>query len=181
LKTSTGAYTRSNWNLFFEHKLALGDAITRDGHRLADAVARELLGWNTLTKRIGDRRLRDLTGLHGRSLERARANLVDVGLITFVRGKRGGNGSLYGLPLDPSAKPAVARSLSPTAIDRADAVNQAARNRGLSNDRVDAGTDREVREVVRPSDEQPTSVVHCGPSGYVDADGRQWGHDGIPF
>jgi hypothetical protein len=107
----------SNWNLFFERKLELGATLTTDEHRLSDALARCLLGFNKTAERLGEGLLRERSGLHGRSFERARAGLVEKGLLVFVSGGRGrGKRSLYALVLDPADNPAVARDFAGLSI-----------------------------------------------------------------
>lgn len=104
----------SNWNLLFERKLELGPALSLDEHRLLDALARCLLGFNRTSDRLGEALLRERSGLHGRSFERARGGLVEKGLLVFESGGRGrGKRSLYALVLVPEENPATERDFEP--------------------------------------------------------------------
>ena len=102
----------SDWNRFFDRKLALD--LTGDEHRLADALARNLLGFRTLEDRIGDRWLMEQSGLrYARSFERAREGLVAKGLLCFERGTPGrgrGHRGFYRLLLDVPEMPADERA-----------------------------------------------------------------------
>jgi hypothetical protein len=90
----------SDWNLFLERTLAID--LTLEELRLANAVARCTLGWSVRENRVGQQFLRDLTGMHGRSFERARAGLVAKGLIDVRSGSGGrGNRDLYRLLIEP--------------------------------------------------------------------------------
>jgi hypothetical protein len=82
----------SDWNLYLEHKLSLDLGV--EAGRLADAIARETLGYYTRQRGIGQELLRGphRARLHGMSFERARDELVEKGLIRFTRGKRGRGG-----------------------------------------------------------------------------------------
>jgi hypothetical protein len=89
----------SDWNRYLDRKLAL--TLGLEASRLADAIARNTLGWNTRANEIGQHLLRDEARLHGRSFERARDELVDVGLLRFSRGSGGrGHRDGYELLLD---------------------------------------------------------------------------------
>jgi hypothetical protein len=96
----------SDWNTWMERMLAAD--LTRDEMRLAIALARLTLGWNRTENELGERLLRELAGLHGRSNERARSGLVAKGLIQYTPGEAGrGHRSRYVLIL--AEMPAVAR------------------------------------------------------------------------
>ena len=71
----------SRWNAYLERKLALGPKLKQEHHRLADAIARCTLGWNRASDEIGAALLIEMSGLHGRSFERARKNLIEMGLL----------------------------------------------------------------------------------------------------
>jgi hypothetical protein len=99
-------HSRSRWNRFLDHRLEVGAELTADGHRLADALMRSILGWNKTEERLGREYLRELTGLHGRSLDRGIANLLGVGLIVIEKGGRGrGKRTLYRLIFEPEEMP----------------------------------------------------------------------------
>jgi len=86
--------------------------LTSAEHRLVLAIARETLGWRRRRARIGERRLRKLASLDGRTLERAREGLVEAGLVKFTPGRPGrGNAAQYELILD-GEMPALTRAFS---------------------------------------------------------------------
>lgn len=89
----------SDWNLYIERKLGL--KLVLEESRLADAIARYTLGWNGRENEVGQDLLRDLARLHGWSFERARAGLVEKGLVVVRPGAGGrGNRDHYRLLLD---------------------------------------------------------------------------------
>jgi hypothetical protein len=91
----------SDWNDFLDRKLSLD--LHLEASRLADALARDTLGWNMRENEIGQQLLRDQTRLHGRSFERARDELVKAGLIRFSPGTGGrGHRDHYELLLTPA-------------------------------------------------------------------------------
>lgn len=96
----------SDWNRYLDRKLEL--RLNLEAAHLADALAREVLGYNTRRRAIGQRRLRDLTGFHGRSFERAREELVAAGLFGYVPGT-GGRGNRDEYVFLPDETPAPAR------------------------------------------------------------------------
>jgi hypothetical protein len=74
----------SDWNDFLEAKLALD--LTVEEHRLADALARNLLGFARREDRIGDRLLMQQARFSDRrSLVKARDGLAAKGLLTSRR------------------------------------------------------------------------------------------------
>ena len=98
----------SDWNRYLDRKLALD--LRLEAYRLADAIARNTLGWNTRENEIGQHLLRREARLHGRSFERARDELVAAGLVRFTRGTGGrGHRDRYELLLDEET-PAVERA-----------------------------------------------------------------------
>lgn len=79
-----GQYEKSKWNLFLERKLAAEPPLGVYEHRLADAIARNTLGYGgRVTRPIGEQLLRTEADLDGRSFQRARQGLVEKGLIRF--------------------------------------------------------------------------------------------------
>lgn len=99
----------SDWNLYLERKLSL--RLGLEASRLVDAIARETLGFNTRSRGVGQRLLRERAGMHGKSFDRARQELVDVGLVGLTRGKGGrGNRDVYELLLDEQS-PADERAI----------------------------------------------------------------------
>jgi hypothetical protein len=101
----------SDWNLYLERKAS--STLGLEASRLADAIARYTLGFNTRTNEIGQRLLRDFARLHGMSFERARSELVDTGLVRLTRGSGGrGNRDTYELLLDEQT-PASERAFAP--------------------------------------------------------------------
>ena len=89
----------SDWNLFLERKLALD--LTPNESRLADALARLLLGFRRREERFGRQLVLKTSRIdHVRTLYRARDGLIEKGLLDFEPGPKGGHrGSLYGLKL----------------------------------------------------------------------------------
>jgi len=110
----------SNWNACLERLLAAD--LTNEEHRLALTLMRLLLGWRKTSDRLGEQLIRETAGLHGRSIERARAGLVSKGLILYQPGSPGrGHGAVYSLRLDEET-PAGARAIRETetpALERA--------------------------------------------------------------
>jgi hypothetical protein len=101
----------SDWNLYLERVLSLRLNVSE--FRLALAVARCTLGWNTRKNAVGQQHLRQLSGLHGRSFERARDNLVAAGLFAVERGRGGrGNRDTYRLLLGDEETPARERDFA---------------------------------------------------------------------
>ncbi len=100
----------SNWNTWMD---AICDSdLTVAEHRLAAALARELLGWRKTFDQIGEKRLRSRARLHGRSFERARGGLVAKGLLRFTAGNPGRAGAgTYELVLSPIETPAPQRAI----------------------------------------------------------------------
>ncbi len=81
----------SNWNRWMA--TVCSSDLTRDEHLLAAALARELLGFRVKSGRLSEKRLRTRAHLHGRSLGRARAGLVEKGLLRFAAGSAGRAGA----------------------------------------------------------------------------------------
>ena len=81
---------------------------------MALTLMRLLLGWRKTSDRLGEQLIRETAGLHGRSIERARAGLVSKGLILYQPGSPGrGHGAVYSLRLDEET-PAGARAIRET-------------------------------------------------------------------
>lgn len=80
----------SGYNQWAEQVLAAD--LTASGFRLAFTLQRLLLGFNMTEDGLGRAQLREVSGLHGRSLERATAELVDAGLVEVDQGHRGRGG-----------------------------------------------------------------------------------------
>jgi hypothetical protein len=72
-----------------EWRLLHGRTLTQEAGRVLDAIERMTLGFNVTSAAIGREMLRELTGLHGRSVDRAIGELVDLGL-DHTPGRRGG-------------------------------------------------------------------------------------------
>lgn len=79
-----GQYERSKWNLFLERKLEADPPLGVYEHRLADANARNTLGYGgKITRPLGEQLLRTEADLDSRSFQRARQGLVDKGIIRY--------------------------------------------------------------------------------------------------
>jgi hypothetical protein len=90
---------------FLERKLAADPPLTLEESRLADTLAVLILRWSD-SGRYGRQLLRNASGLHGRSLERALAGLVEKGLLVYRPSRSGGTQrSLYVLILKDSPEP----------------------------------------------------------------------------
>ncbi|MDQ3671481.1 MAG: hypothetical protein M3364_03455 [Actinomycetota bacterium] len=104
----------SNWNAYFDRKLEIAREIgmTEAESRLADTLARLLLGYRKTEGRLGRAYLCDVSGLDTRNLERARTGLIAKGLIRYESSGAGGRGrrSLYTLLLDGKGRPSAAVS-----------------------------------------------------------------------
>jgi hypothetical protein len=75
---------RSRWNRYTEALLAA--KLTAAEHRLALAFMRLIPGYRLEERDLGNRLLREVSGLDGRSFERARAGLIEKGLIHYEPG-----------------------------------------------------------------------------------------------
>jgi hypothetical protein len=104
----------SNWNRWLDAVLA-APKLTANESLLAIALSRLLLGWNKTEGYLGEELIRQTAGsMHGRTFERARAGLVEKGLLRYEPGSVGkGNRSHYALILEPAQKPAPARANDP--------------------------------------------------------------------
>src|SRR4051812_15674465 len=79
-----GRFEKSKWNLFLERKLGTHPPLGVYEHRLADAIARNTLGYGgRVTRPIGEQLLRTEANLDGRSFQRARQGLVEKGVIRY--------------------------------------------------------------------------------------------------
>jgi hypothetical protein len=95
-------YGGSLWNAWLDAKLALD--LTIEEHRLADALARNVIGFGGKTsERLGNTLLRSEARLHGRSFERARDGLAAKALIRFEKGRGRGARTLYILLIEKAA------------------------------------------------------------------------------
>jgi hypothetical protein len=105
----------SNWNIFLE-RILVSD-LTLNETRLALAVARSTLGFRTASEAIGERLLRERSQLTDhRSFTRARAGLVEKGLLRYTPGRPGrGNRSSYELLLQPKEKARSSAGISDSA------------------------------------------------------------------
>jgi hypothetical protein len=100
-----GQYEKSNWNLYLERKLGADPPLGVYEHRLADAIARNTLGYGgRLTRPIGEQLLRTEAELDGRSFQRARQGLVDKGLIRY-RSPGGNRRTVYTVTLTHDEAP----------------------------------------------------------------------------
>jgi hypothetical protein len=89
----------SDWNLAVES--LLGAELTLEELKLGLAIVRETLGYNRRERAVGQRLLRDWTGFHGRSFDRAREGLLEKWDVQLTRGQGGrGNRDSYLLLLD---------------------------------------------------------------------------------
>jgi hypothetical protein len=77
----------SDWNRLLERLLA--EKLTVAEHRLALALARQLLGWKRTEAPLGQALLRNVAGLDGRSFERALAGLIEKRLVNVTGGGPG--------------------------------------------------------------------------------------------
>lgn len=99
----------SKWNQWLDRMLAAD--LTENERRLCEALARLLLGWRRNGHGLGERLIRETARLDGRSFARARASLIEKGLLAYTPGKPGrGNRSTYELVLEE--KPASERAIS---------------------------------------------------------------------
>jgi hypothetical protein len=125
---------KSLWNLYLEAKLALD--LTIEEGRLADAIARNTLGFRVEGEHLGRQLLRDESRLHGRSLDRARDGLIAKGLLRFDPGEPGrGHRSFYALVLDPEEKAAQERPIPSEEKAAEKAAQKAAQERPRSEER----------------------------------------------
>ena len=94
---------RSPWNAALEHSLAAATEhrLSASALRLHLALLRYTLGWNRREASLGRRLICELSGLHGRTFERARAELVEAGLVHVEHGANEGQNtrSMYALIL----------------------------------------------------------------------------------
>jgi hypothetical protein len=89
----------SDWNLAIES--LLDSDLTLEEMKLGLAIIRETLGFNTRERAVGQKLLRDWTGFHGRSFDRAREGLTVKWVVQVTPGKGGrGNRDSYSLLLD---------------------------------------------------------------------------------
>jgi hypothetical protein len=116
----------SDWNLYLDRKLALD--LDLEASRLADAIARCTLGWNSRINNVSQKFLRELARLHGRSFEHARDDLVEKGLIRVASGGRGrGKRDRYELILSGEETPVHDRVVGEKRVPgRADATAEKA-------------------------------------------------------
>jgi hypothetical protein len=99
----------SDWNLWLDRQIAAD--LTETERRLAEVLARLTLGWNLNPNEIGEKLLREIARLDGRTLGRARAALVEKGLLRYTAGSVGrGHRSVYELLL--TEKPALQRAIT---------------------------------------------------------------------
>jgi hypothetical protein len=126
----------SDWNAYLDRKAELDLSLAAD--RLADAIARHTLGWNARSNEVGRKLLRDYAGLHGRSFDRALAELVNAGLVKFTPGSLGrGHRARYELLLDGETA-APERPFSPEK-----AAEKAAQKAALERPRREKGERKE--------------------------------------
>jgi hypothetical protein len=100
---------RWEWNDCMDRLLAAD--LTATELRLALGLARLLLGWERRSHQLGETLLRTTTGLHGLSIAKARAGLIEKGLIHYVPGSPGrGHGARYELLLGDEETPGGGRA-----------------------------------------------------------------------
>jgi len=88
----------SNYNQWAERVVAAD--LTGEGLRLAWTLQRLLLGFNATEDGLGMEQLRKVSRMHGRSVERARAELARACLVEVIPGSSGGgNRTRYRLML----------------------------------------------------------------------------------
>ena len=93
----------SRTNEYLERLLELD--LSGEEYRLAIALAREILGYRLTARKLGNATAPRPHRTHGRSFERARAGLIDKGLIAYTAGSDGrGNRSTYVLLLEKTAQ-----------------------------------------------------------------------------
>ena len=120
----------SDWNQFIDRGLA--EDLGLEEMRLWLALGRNLLGYRRRADRLGEMLLREASGLHGRSFERARRGLVERGMLRFESGGGGrGRRSLYELLLDGET-PAEERAYVAGETPAKTPANTPARGRGRS-------------------------------------------------
>ena len=74
----------SDWNRLLERILAASPPLTANEYRLALAIARSTLGFRRRSNDVGEKLLRDLARLDGRSFQRARTGLTEAGLLRYT-------------------------------------------------------------------------------------------------
>jgi hypothetical protein len=98
----------TDWNLWMDRLLA--ERLTVAEHRLALALARQLLGWKTRRGPLGRVVLLETSGLDRRTFQRALSGLAEKGLVDVEKGRPGrGNRSTYTLLLADSVNGAEER------------------------------------------------------------------------
>lgn len=137
--------------------------------RLAGAIERLTLGWNRAEAQLGDGLVRATARMDGRSFARARAGLVEKGLIAYTPGRRGRGGrSTYRLLLEgavenptaavenPPEKPALVVSKKP-------ALERGRIDKSKGNRKVFSHSSTPCRPATRangPGREQPPASKH---------------------
>jgi hypothetical protein len=132
----------SNWNRWLDAVLA-APKLTANESLLAIALGRLLLGWNKTEGYLGEELIRQTAGsMHGRTFERARAGLIEKGLLRYEPGSVGkGNRSHYALILEPAQKPAPARGKQPRSKARDSDDQKPAPARGRRGRNVNTSPD----------------------------------------
>jgi hypothetical protein len=165
----------SDWNLYLERKASL--QLGLEASRLADAIARYTLGFNTRTNEVGQRLLRDFAPLHGMSFERAREELVATGLVRFSRGSGGrGNRDTYELVLDeqpPAEERAFASETPAQTPAQTPAPARARKEKGERQDQEHlTGAASAANAASRPPDDDRDAALDDLVNILRDADGK---------
>jgi hypothetical protein len=130
---------RSPWNLVLEAVLEHPD-LTKSALRLYLVLMRCIVGFRKPEERLGEDLLRREGGFDGRTFERARQELVEVGLLHYEPGSRGaGHRSLYRL-----INPALERALNPAQERGINPAENPAENPALSVEKTPRQSGDEV-------------------------------------
>ncbi len=163
----------SDWNLAIE--LLLAADLSAEESRLGLAIVRETIGYRERRRAIGQHRLREWTGMHGRSFDRAREGLVEKGIVSVERGGRGrGNRDVYEVLLDvekPALERADAEPLEKPALERAirseKPAEKSAETPALERARIEEGGEEDLRTLSERG--LRTSTNYEGPPGRDEA------------
>jgi hypothetical protein len=119
-------YRGSLWNPFVERLLRQEPPLGVEAWRLAMALARNVFGYNRTEAPLGEDLIRRESRLHGRSVERARNDLLARGLLEIELGRPGPGGRTLwrplreppgsGEPSNPTATPAPTTANTPAQI-----------------------------------------------------------------
>jgi hypothetical protein len=171
----------SDYTEYLERLLA--EDLGAEEWRLAAALVRCLLGHRKRSEYLGRELLRDTSGLHGRSLERARAGLVERGLLRYEPATPGrGHRSRYELLIEKAAperhftapeKAAPERHLT----EQAPAAQNAAQNAALERPRIEKGSTYRLKDLTTADEEKLETVLGPVTTATLSKPERTW--DGI--